>query len=183
MQKKSFESGSVIKSKFSRPLLVFLGAAVFTGLFICSLPLRDKFTWRAGLGLLVPGVIQILIIGIWIWRSARKVLIDRGARTITFRNLVTKKEVVYHFDELDGFVQVYLTQKNGDKIKVVYLVKDRKFCEKISGFVYSNLDELEGALASLKFLGVQRLNLAKRIAILRKRPVKLPHSQREQGTS
>jgi hypothetical protein len=167
MQKESFGPRSVTKSKFNRFLWVFCVGWVLVSVFLCCLFPWGKFAGKERLGLLTSGVIP----GLVVWSKAWEVLIDSNARTITFRKLVSNKEVVYSFDELDGFVHVYVPQKHGDKVKVVYLVKDRKFCEKLSGSLYSNLDELEGALASLKFLGVQKLNLAKIIAIFRKRPV------------
>jgi len=168
MQKGSYRQGSVTKSKFSGFLWVFCVAWVLAGIFLCCLSLGDTV---ADLGLLASGAGNLLIIVFVVWRLAWQVLIDRDARTITFRNLVSKKEIVYPFYELDGFVQVYESRKGGRKVKVVYLVKDRKFCKKLSGASYSNLDEMEGALASLKFLGVRKLGLAQRIAIIRNRPV------------
>ena len=168
---KLFGSHTVTKSKFNGFLVVFYVVWMVASVSICGLSLGGKFAKEERPVLLMSGLVLILFTGLQVWSKAWKVLIDRDARTITFRNLVSNKEVVYSFDELDGFVQVYVPQKNGEKIKVVYLVKDRKFLEKLSGSFYSNLDELEDALASLKFLGVEKLSLAKRIAIFRKRPV------------
>ena len=168
---KSFGSHTVTKSELNGFLVGFYVVWMVAGVSICGLSLGDKFAKEERPVLLMSGLIPILITALKLWGNAWKVLIDRVARTITFRNLVSNKEVVYSFDELDGFVQVYVPQMDGEKTKVVYLVKDRKFLEKLSGSFYSNLDELEDALASLKFLGVQKLSLTKRIAIFRKRPV------------
>jgi hypothetical protein len=169
--KENYSDSGMIKSKFNH-LLLFLsvtpmlaGAPISFLYFGAGLAGRDKFL------LLGSGVIAILVIGLIVRSNAWQVLIDREGRTITTRNLVSKKKLVYSFEELDGFVHVYVRLKNGDKIKVLYLVKDRKFCLKLSGSFYSNLDELESALVPLTFLGVQNLNLMKRIAIVRQRPV------------
>jgi hypothetical protein len=171
MQKGSYRQRGVTKSKFSVFLWVFCVAWVLASIFLCCLSLEDTVAGEGRFGLLASGTGDLLIIVFVVWRTAWQVLIDRDARTITFRNLVSKKEIVYPFYELDGFVQVYESRKGGRKVKVVYLVKDRKFCKKLSGSLYSNLDEMEGALAPLQFLGVRKLGLAQRIAIIRNRPV------------
>jgi hypothetical protein len=140
------------------------------GLFICFLTLSSVFTPSDKYIFLGTGLIYFLILLLALWVHVRRITIDGETRTISFRNLVSRKEELYSFDELEGFVEVFVSTKAG-KVKVLYLIKDRKFHKKLSGSIYSNLDELQSALAPIKYLGVEKMNMVKGVKVLFGQPI------------
>jgi hypothetical protein len=100
-----------------------------------------------------------------LWGEAKAILIDDNNSTICFANIFTRRKEIYSFDEFDGFVDLY-QPVTGGRVRVLYLIKNGKFIKKISGFYYSNLDELIAALSPIKYLGKQDFGLIKSLKIL-----------------
>lgn len=161
---------SSVTSRFRIFMLIMWVFAPLFGFFICFLTMSGVFTPADKYILLGTGLIHFLILLLALWVHARRITIDGDTRTITFRNLVTRKEELYSFDELEGFVEVFISTKGG-KVKVLYLIKNRKFHKKLSGSIYSNLDELQRALAPIKYLGVEKIGLVKGVKILFGQPI------------
>ncbi len=86
------------------------------------------------------------------WRDVKKITIDTVTRTISFKNLLTKKEEIYSFADFDGFIDMYQQSRQGS-FRVIYLIQDKKYRKKISSFYYANLDELQAALHPIKYKG------------------------------
>jgi len=110
-------------------------------------------------------IVGVTFFGSQIWRDAKYITIDTFGKSITFSNFFTRKQTIYSFEYFDGFVDMYQSSKWGT-YRVVYLVKDKKFIEKISSFYYSNLDEIQESLTPTKYLGLQKYNIFKSIKVL-----------------
>ena len=109
--------------------------------------------------------IGVMLFGSQLWRDANVITVDTFAKTITFQNLFTRKMRSYDFNYFDGFIDMNQSSKSGT-YRVVYLVKDRKYVEKISSFYYSNLDDLQAAFAPVKYLGFKRYSIFKSVKVL-----------------
>ena len=114
---------------------------------------------------LILTVLATLLFGSQIWRDGKFITIDTFSKTITFSNFFTRRKKTYEFKSFDGFIDMY-QRSNGGSYRVVYLVKDKKYIEKISSFIYSNLDELQDGLTPIEYLGRQDYNISKSIKVL-----------------
>lgn len=106
-----------------------------------------------------------LLFGSQLWRDANIIMVDTFAKTITFQNLFTRKARLYDFNYFDGFIDMNQSSESGT-YRVVYLVKEKRYIEKISSFYYSNLDDLQVALTPIKYLGFRRYSIFKSIKVL-----------------
>ena len=140
------------------------------GLFLFFSAFLNSRTQQQKIICLYTGPIFILIFGSQLWRDAKIILINTLDNTICFTNLFTRQRTINSFVYFDGYIDMYQSAKGGT-YRVIYLVKDRKYIKKISGFYYSNLDELESYLAPLKYMGRQNFNLIKSLKVLLKIPV------------
>ena len=122
-------------------------------------------TTKAKIFQFVLPTIGMLLFGSQLWRDANVILIDSFTKTITFQNLFTRKSRLYDFNYFDGFIDMNQSSKSGT-YRVVYLVKEKKYIEKISSFYYSNLDDLQNGLTPIKYLGFKRYSIFKSIKIL-----------------
>jgi hypothetical protein len=98
--------------------------------------------------------------------NAVVVTIDSFDKTISFKNVLSKKERTYSFNELDGFVDTYYKDGYQAKFNIIYLVKNDMRIEKISGYFYSNYKDLKAGLESLAYLGFREFYLFKNLKIL-----------------
>ncbi len=94
------------------------------------------------------------------------VTIDDFKKIISFKNIFTKKERIYFFTELNGFVDTYYRDGYQAKFDIIYLIKNDKRIEKISRYFYSNYKELKEGLNSLTYLGFREFYLIKNLKIL-----------------
>ena len=60
--------------------------------------------------------------------------------------------------EFEGYVDTFVKSPRGD-FRVLYLVKNKRLTNKISGRFYSNIEEIEKGLQSLKYLGFHKFSL------------------------
>jgi len=111
------------------------------------------------------GLFFLLISGSQLWRDAKRISINPYEKTITFIHLFTRKVTIYNFENLEGYVDLYQPSKGGS-YRVLYLVKGNKYIEKISTFIYSNVDEMESEIKEIKYLGLQQFSYIKSIKIL-----------------
>lgn len=122
-------------------------------------------TTKAKVFQFVLPTIGVLLFGSQIWRDANIIQIDTFSKTITFRNFFTKRSRQYDFDYFDGYADMLQTSKSGT-YRVIYLVKDKRYIEKLSSFYYSNLDDLQTAFTTIKYLGFKNYNVFKSIKVL-----------------
>ena len=98
------------------------------------------------------------------------ITIDLFAKSIRFKNMITRYSKTYSFENFDGYVES--TQKSGyGNYKVFYLIQNKRVVEKIKGYYYNNIDELGNGINSLVNLGNQKMTLLKRMKILFKVPI------------
>ena len=111
------------------------------------------------------GLLAIVFVPI-IYFNAVVVTIDNLNKTISFKNIFTKKERVYVFTELDGYVDT--SWKNGYQANynIIYFIKEDKRIEKISSYYYSNYKELQAALDSLVYMGYREFGLFTNLKLL-----------------
>lgn len=80
--------------------------------------------------------------------------IDAITETISFKNIFTQHIFHYNFHDFDGYLDIFATTKNGN-YKVLYLVRDKKALQTITGYYYANMDEMQEALSSMTYFGLQ----------------------------
>jgi len=97
--------------------------------------------------------------------NAKVIYLDFLSKKITFENYFIGKEIVYEFDEIDGYVDTFMKSPRGD-FRVFYLVKNNMLTNKISGRIYSNIEEIEEGLKQLKYLGFHKFSLKWSLKIL-----------------
>lgn len=113
----------------------------------------------------IAGAVLTLILGSQLWRDSKYILIDTTDKTITFINFFTRQKKIFYFADIDGYVDLY-QPTSSRSYRVLYLVKDGKFVEKVSTFIYSNVAEMEEALKPIKYLGLKDFSYLKSIRIL-----------------
>lgn len=96
-------------------------------------------------------LIAISIYGKLLWDS-NILLIDTKLKTIKFTNRLTLISSIYYFSYFDNSMIVFEPIKGG-YARNYYLIKNRKVIKRITGFIYSNQNELEDALQEIKSLG------------------------------
>jgi len=110
-------------------------------------------------------VLSVLFVPI-IYFNAVAITIDNFNKIILFKNIFTKKERLYSFTELDGFVDTYYKDGFQAKFDIIYLVKNEKRVEKISGYYYSNYFDLKKGVDTLTYIGFREFYLFKNLKIL-----------------
>src|SRR4051812_38731970 len=68
--------------------------------------------------------------------------INPSTKSILFKNIFTRKTFDYSCDDFDGYMDIYAQTKNGS-YKVLYLIKNRRAIKIITGYYYSNMDEMQ----------------------------------------
>ncbi|HWW41414.1 hypothetical protein [Pedobacter sp.] len=155
----------MVKSQFKSFGFWFMIAVVLFGAILFFSAFLNTRTEQQKQVCLISGPIFSILFGWQLWRDASVILIDKLNKTISFTNLFTRRQSIISFDDLDGFIDVYQAVQAG-RIRVIYLVRDKKFVKKLSSYYYSNLDELQEALTPIKYLGLQNFNIIKSVKIL-----------------
>jgi len=149
----------MIKSKFDA--YQFVGQFVMSGLLILLFFLfyviffgKHPTPFSSVLGIL--GVLLTIILPLYIIAQMKlnykTIIIDTEVKTISFKIFFIKLTNKYLLEYFDGYIDTKVTDKYG-MYKCFYLVKDGKLRYKISGRFYSNIDELQSGLSSLKYMG------------------------------
>lgn len=109
--------------------------------------------------------VQIILLGIAFilfasitFQNSLSVTIDTFEKQISLKNLISRKKINFFFHELDGYVETF--QKDGHRkpFIILYLIKNRRYIAKISGWAFTNIDELKTGLVDLKYLGQRRFS-------------------------
>jgi len=82
--------------------------------------------------------------------------INKAEQTISFKNVFTQKRSSYLFSDFDCYIDTLVTSLKKEDYKVIYLVKNRKAEKIITGFYYSNMEELQEALSLIKYKGFEK---------------------------
>jgi hypothetical protein len=87
---------------------------------------------------------------------AFNIKINNDDKTIFFQNIITRQTKLYNLTDFDSYFDTYPVTGKGGSYKVLYLIKDKKAEKIITGFYYENIDELQEAISSIKYLGFQK---------------------------
>ncbi len=112
----------------------------------------------------------IFLFLIFISAYIKKITIDHIDKTISFKNIVTRKIKKYDFAYFDGIADTYLNHRQGS-YKTIVFVKEKKMIRYIDSFWISNYDELRQSLDDLKCFGTYNFGTWKRIKLLFRQPV------------
>ena len=161
-QARNFFDDSIakmIKSKFDA--YQFVGQFVMSGLlillfFLFYVIFFGKHPTPFSSVLRILGVLLTIILPLYIIAQMKlnykTIIIDTEVKTISFKIFFIKLTNKYLLEYFDGYIDTKVTDKYG-MYKCFYLVKDGKLRYKISGRFYSNIDELQSGLSSLKYMG------------------------------
>ena len=161
----------MIKSRFDT--YQFIGQFVMSGLVIlCGFLFYAGFYGKkptpffSGLGFLIVFITIVLPLFIiaQMKLNYKVTTIDTDLRTISFKMFILPITRTYNLDYFDGYINTIVKDKYGD-YKCFYLVKDGKLMYKMSGRYYSNIDELQEGLSSLKDLGFIKSSVSLSIKI------------------
>ena len=104
--------------------------------------------------------IVIVFIGLFLFLTiiqlidtSKSIIIDKFDRIILVKHYITRLTKKYSFSDLDGYVDLIEKPTRGKPFRVIYLVKNKEIVQKLSGFIYSNIDEMEIELDNMKYLG------------------------------
>ena len=81
--------------------------------------------------------------------NCKIIFIDLANKTIAFKYYFTRQIKIYQIDYFEGYIDTLKKSPKGD-FRILYLVKNNKLSHKISGRIYSNIDEIETGLKELK---------------------------------
>ncbi len=116
--------------------------------------------------LVLIGFIAILFNTFTTLRFVKIIFIDLNAKTISFRNMLTKNTKVFSFTDFDGYYDITKTTASGYTYKEILLMKDNKMVEKISQYFYRNFDELVDSVRDVNSLGIFDYGFQERIRML-----------------
>lgn len=86
------------------------------------------------------------------------IYINSSDSKITFKNYFTRYKRVYLLNEFEGYIDTLVISPRGN-FRVFYLVCNNKLTHKMSGRIYSNIEEIEQGLNQLKYLGFRKFSL------------------------
>ena len=169
----------IVKSKFKTfgfwlSIISLFGGLIFLFYFLFE-GIGDIPIYGTLFGLLVL-LIVIIIYGKLLWDS-KIIVIETDKKMISFKNQFTRKLKTYSFDSLDGYVVVMEPISSG-YAKNLYLVKNGIFIVRITNFIYSNQDELQSSLSSLKDLGIVTYSYLNSIKILLRKKIIVDNGSR-----
>ncbi len=121
---------------------------------------------KSGLVGIVLSLFGLILFGSVLVSSAKIVIIDTIGGSISFKNMLFRNEIVFAFDELDGYVETIQRDGNSNEYSVIYLVKEAKYVAKVSDFFCSNYNELKQGLGGLKYLGIKKFNIIDSFKVL-----------------
>lgn len=101
-------------------------------------------------------IILLIAIASSLTRYPFAIKIDQNKKTIFFKNVITQQKKLYNFNDFDYYLDTLAyNSKTGESYKVIYLIQNKKAEKIITGFYYSNIDELQEALCPIKYFGFQ----------------------------
>jgi hypothetical protein len=159
MVKATFKNSSIYKLIFFVLIILFvfmltlaLTASIFFGSKIVKI---DNYP----IGIAVLNVVffyTVIIIFIKsLIDSVYTINIDEINKTIFFKSLITFRSKLYSFEEFDSYYDIITSGRAGE-YKEIHLITKVKTERIITGQFYSNLDEIQQALTSIRYNGLQK---------------------------
>ena len=112
------------------------------------------------------GFVFLILSLIQLITTAKLIEIDKIKHGISVFNYITRKIKTYDFNDFDCYVDIIEIPHRGKPFRVIYLVKNGVFIQKISSYIYSNIDELEQGLIGLKYNGRLKHSYIDKLKIL-----------------
>ena len=160
----------MIKSKFSSTgifllwfmtltllLMSYLAVAVLLHFFQIEI-VKTTLTNPEFIIVLLVYPLLIFIASEQIKMNSSIIYVNPSGTIITFKNYFTRYKRVYLLNEFEGYIDTLVESPRGD-FRVLYLVRNNKLTNKMSGRIYSNLEEIEQGLTPLKYLGFRKFSL------------------------
>lgn len=160
----------MIKSKFSSTgifllwfmtltllLMSYLAVAVLLHFFQIEI-VKTTLTNPEFIIVLLVYPLLIFIASEQIKMNSSIIYVNPSGNIITFKNYFTRYKRVYLLNEFEGYIDTLVKSPRGD-FRVLYLVRNNKLTNKMSGRIYSNLEEIEQGLTPLKYLGFRKFSL------------------------
>jgi hypothetical protein len=98
----------------------------------------------------------LLVTIFYSWKNSTFIIkIDMDSKNIWFKNIITQKKTLYSFNDFDGYLDTFAITRAGS-YKVVYLIRNKRAEKILTGFYYSNIDQLQDALSSIPYLGFKK---------------------------
>jgi hypothetical protein len=156
----------MIKSKINAyrfwitPILIILilGMLIFT--LICDHVEKDRIVVS------IWACVFLFLTVTQLFDTYKLIIIDKTDKKISIKHYITRQVKIYNFTDIDGYVDMIEKPARGRPFRVIYLVQNEKFVQKISGFIYSNIEEMEAGLDTIKYLGRKKYSYFKNIRIL-----------------
>ncbi len=135
-------------------MMVFLGRLTASTFFGFTIPGKRYYPFPITVALIVFIYIVIIWVIKFVIDRVYVVEVNEIEKTIYFKNLITRRSRLYNFEDFASYVDV-LCSTNAGKYKEIYLLKNHKAERVISGFCYSNIEQIMSAFASIKYDGFQ----------------------------
>jgi hypothetical protein len=100
----------------------------------------------------IVGIIFLILSFSQLIVTSKSIEINTINKTIKIRHLIFRYTKLYGFAEIDGYMNKIEKPARGRPFRALYLIQNGKSIEKISGFIYSNIDQIENGLKDLKFI-------------------------------
>ncbi|NNV56087.1 hypothetical protein [Limnovirga soli] len=106
--------------------------------------------------------VLILLLSIYgkLLYDANLISINTKDKTVTFVNIFTRNSSKYNYSDFDGKL-VWYEPIRGGYVRNFYFIQNKKAVKKISGFIYSNQNDLEEELIDIKDFGTTKYSYLK----------------------
>jgi hypothetical protein len=154
--------------------LTFLAICAVTKFYFHFTIIRiDVHSQRSFNAQIIVDVIGCLIFGSMLSSRASFIEIhsDGILKTISFKNLFTRRTKVYSFQDFDGYITTKLWHKQWNENKTICLIKNGRVARKIDNFFYSNVDELQDGLKDMQYLGFKDMGFVNSWKVLFNQPI------------
>lgn len=100
--------------------------------------------------ILIVGTVFLILSFSQLIMTSKSIEINTTDKIIKINHLIFRQTKLYLFDEIDGYQGKIENPARGKTFRVLYLIQNGKNIEKISGCIYSNIDQIENGLKDLK---------------------------------
>ena len=152
----------MVKSRFSSTLWLWGAFSLLLLYIACRLFLSANGT-LIGTGIMLFSVGSVF--GAKVILFANVTIIDSLNKTVSYKNIITRKKKVFYYDEINGYITTTEFTKGGD-CPVIYLLSKDKYVVKMSSYIYSNYADLKHGLADIKYLRPKYTDIIDRSKIL-----------------
>ena len=100
----------------------------------------------------IIGIVFLILSFCQLIMTSKSIEINTTNKTIKICHLIFRQPKLYGFAEIDGYMGKIKKPARGRPYRVLNLIQNGKTIEKISGFIYSNIDQIENGLKDLKYI-------------------------------